>query len=284
MQTIYPKSNRKPTELTIPLINTLNLSETKKMNILIVEDEPLARAEMRRQLKALRPNATITAEAESVEQAVQALAQHEPDLIFMDIQLADGQSFEIFEQTDVKAPVIFTTAYDSFAIKAFKVNSIDYLLKPIEPEQLQAAIEKFETRQAQRQPAPLMDVANMRQLLGISATQVYKTRFVTQLGERIRFVQDHEVAYFKSEDEVVFAVTHEGKRNLINLTLEKLEREIDQAKFFRINRQYIVSLASLGDIHKYFNARLKLRLTPDPTEEVLVSRNRVTPFMTWIGN
>ena len=254
------------------------------MKILIAEDEPLARTEMRRQLKSIRPNATIIAEAESVEQAVQALAEHEPDVIFMDIQLADGQSFEIFEQTEVKAPVIFTTAYDSFAIKAFKVNSIDYLLKPIEPEQLKAAIEKFESRQTQALPHTQLNVSEIRQMLGISTSHVHKTRFVTQVGERIRFVQEHDVAYFKSEDEVVFAITHEGKRNLINLTLEKLEREIDPAKFFRINRQYIVSLTALGDIHKYFNARLKLRLTPDPAEEVLVSRQRVNPFMTWIGN
>ena len=249
----------------------------------IVEDEPLARAELRRLLGKIRPEARIVAEADSIEAACAVLAEHKPDLAFLDIQLADGPSFEIFRRQPVEAQVIFTTAYDAYALQAFRVNSIDYLLKPIEPKLLEEALDKFDKMRA----GPGQAVITADQLRGMlqPSKQTYKTRFVVSGGDRIRFISEADACYFRSEHEATFLSTPDGRRHLYPQTLEQLEQVLDPARFFRISRQFIVSLASLGEIHRHFNGRLKLTLQPAPADdEVFVSRQRVPDFMKWIDS
>ena len=218
--------------------------------------------------------------ADGIEPAVAFLQENKPDLIFMDIQLSDGQSFEIFSMVDVACPVIFTTAYDAYALQAFKANGIDYLLKPIEPEAIVLALEKF-NRLKGSQPVQ-MDAEKLIQLLK-TGSQGYKNRFMTTIGDRIKFLNDTEIAYFQADDEVVYIITEEKKKFIINYTLEALEPQLDPSRFFRINRRYIVSIEAVADIHKHFNSRLKLQLQPDPNTEILVSRARVADFLQWIG-
>jgi DNA-binding LytR/AlgR family response regulator len=254
------------------------------MKILIVEDEPHAQVELKRMLKKAAPEAEIAGIADGIESAVEFLQKEKPDLIFMDIQLSDGQSFDIFSKVNVTCPVIFTTAYDAFALQAFKSNGIDYLMKPIEPEAIQKALEKFKMLRNSEESfvVPPLDPEKLRSLLSPGGSG-YKTRFMTNIGDRIKFLTEDEIAFFQADDEVVYMVSREKKKFIINYTLENLESQLDPAKFFRINRRYICHIESIGDIHKYFNSRLKLSLSPPPEEEILVSRARVQDFLNWIG-
>lgn len=253
---------------------------------IIVEDEPLARAEMRRLLLKARPEARILAEVDSIETACEALEEFKPQLAFLDIQLADGPSFEIFRRMQVEAQIIFTTAYDAYALQAFRVNSIDYLLKPIEPKLLEEALARFDKLQesAAIEPTSLALTAEQLRSLLSPQRQAYKTRFVVSGGDRIRFIAESEVCYFVSEHEATFLITPDGRRHLYPQTLEQLEQVLDPARFFRISRQIITSLSSIGEIHRHFNGRLKLTLKPAPPDEVFVSRQRVPDFMKWIDS
>lgn len=254
------------------------------MRVLIVEDEPLAQKELKRILGSVAPDCRVVGMADGIQSAVDFLTQDMPDLIFMDIQLADGQSFEIFNQVSVTCPVVFTTAYDSYALQAFKANGIDYLLKPIEPEAIEKAISKFKMLQASHNATERLaiEAEKLRGLIQSTGHQ-YKNRFMTTIGDRIRFLNEDEVAYFQADDEVVYLITHEKKKYIISYTLENLEPMLDPSRFFRINRRYLAHIDSIGDIHKHFNSRLKLALRPEPVDEVLVSRARVQAFLTWIG-
>jgi len=254
------------------------------MNVIIVEDEPHAQAELKRILKKIEPECNVIGLADGIESAVQLLSSSKPDLIFMDIQLSDGQSFEIFSLIEVQCPVIFTTAYDAYALQAFKANGIDYVMKPIEPDAIQKAIEKFRMLQSSGEAGinAALNPESLRQLLHKS-NQNYKTRFMTSIGDRIKFLSESEIAYFQADDEVVYMISHEKKKFIINYTLENLEPLLDPGKFFRINRRYISNIESIGDIHKHFNSRLKLNLSPLPDDEILVSRARVQAFLQWIG-
>ena len=262
----------------------MSQSSKPALRVIIVEDEIPAQKELRRQLLKIRPDAEVIAMADSIESAAEVLATHQPDLVFMDIQLADGQSFEIFTKVDVKAPVIFITAYDAYALQAFKANGIDYLLKPLEQEMLEKALTKFDNLKGGAPEGAEGGQLTQTQLQAIMdlKTTPYKSRFMISTGDRIRFVPEENVAYFRAEDEAVFLVTPDKKRFIINYTLEALEPILDPKRFFRINRSYITSISAIADIHKYFNSRLKLALEPDPQEEVLVSRNRVPFFLQWI--
>lgn len=254
------------------------------MNAFIVEDEIHAQKELKRILAKVAPDCQIMGVADGIQATVEFLNKNEPDLIFMDIQLSDGQSFEIFNQIEVKCPVIFTTAYDAYALQAFKANGIDYLLKPIEPEAIEKSLAKFKMLQASDNAGErmIMEAEKLRRLVQ-STGHPFKTRFMTTIGDRIKFLSEEEVAYFQADDEVVYLITHDKKKFIINYTLENLEPLVDPSKFFRINRRYLAAIDSIGDIHKHFNSRLKLNLQPVPTEEVLVSRARVQAFLQWIG-
>jgi two-component system, LytTR family, response regulator LytT len=256
------------------------------MKVLIIEDEPYAQEELKRLLVLCDPSIEVWECIDSVEDSIIWLEEpNEPDLIFMDIQLSDGLSFDIFKHTDVKAPVIFTTAYDEYAIRAFKVNSIDYLLKPVEEEALKSALRKFAAiRRQYSQPAQaqtFFNPAQIEQLLQLNKRD-YKSRFVTTIGDRIKHIGVEQVAYFFADDNTVYLVTADKKKYIINYTLDQLEEVLDPKQFFRINRKYITKITAIGDINKYFNSRLKVTLVPPVEDEVLISRVKVPDFLDWM--
>jgi DNA-binding LytR/AlgR family response regulator len=244
---------------------------------LIVEDERFAYEEIKRMVERIRPDYQLSGRTETVSQTVLFLKNNPVDLILQDIRLADGSCFEIFQQIPVSTPVIFTTAYDEHAIRAFKVNSIDYLLKPIEEVDLLAALNKFEQLHNARQPA--FDYKKLEEAL-IGSHK--KNRFLTQIGDTYNYVDIAEIAFFYSEDKVVFLHTFSNKRYIIDYTLTQIEQLLDEKIFFRASRNCIANIASIKKISKYFNSRLKLAFQPDCPHEVMVSRERVSDFLKWV--
>ena len=253
------------------------------MNVIIIEDEYPAVERLEKLLEKTSEDIRVVATLDSVEASVRWLRTHpSPDLILSDIQLSDGLSFEIYEQVVIQSPIIFTTSYDEYAIRAFKHRSIDYLLKPIKYEALVQALEKY---QAFRTDATSHDyTARLEQLLdNLSHTgKSHKKRFLVKKGEQLIPITDEEIAYFYTENELVYLIHHSGRKHTLDYTLEQLEKLIDPAKFFRINRQFVVSMAAIQQIHTYFSSRLKLKLHPPPDSEVLVSKGKVKVFKEWL--
>lgn len=243
----------------------------------LVEDERFAYEELKRMMQRLRPGWQLAGWVESVEQAVLLLNQSVPDLLLVDIRLSDGLSFEIFEQCAVDVPVIFTTAYDEYAIKAFKVNGIDYLLKPVEEADLEAALCRFERRDALRPTA-----SEYRRLEQGYLSANRKNRFLVQVGDTFRHVETLDVAFFYSEDKLTYLHLFSGKRYVINYSLDQLEGMLDRDTFFRVSRNCISHIKSVRKSSRYFGSRLKLHLEPECPHEVLVSRSRVADFLKWI--
>lgn len=252
------------------------------MNVLIIEDEPHARTEIKRLLKKLVPQATIVAELDSVADACVFLATPQSfDIVFADIQLSDGLSFDIFSKIEITQPVVFTTAYNEFAIKAFELNSIDYLLKPIEEEQLKKAITKYEKIKDSYINSSLLFTADkLKELL--SPKREYKSRFVIKMGDQFKYITSDEIAWFEANDNVVYAITCEQQKLLIDYKMEDLEKLLDPKMFFRINRGFIVHIQSIKKVHKYFNSRLSLDLQHKTEEPILVSRLKVDDFLSWM--
>lgn len=249
------------------------------MKILILEDEPLAARRIESLVKSLEPAAEILAKLESVRSAVKWLNEHpQPDLILMDIQLADGLSFEIFQQADVSAPIIFTTAYDEYAIRAFKVNSVDYLLKPVEKDELEAALEKWK---AQKGSASQDQIGKALDAL-LSQKADWKTRFLLKAGARFDIVETNDVAYLYAEDKVVFLVTKDQKKYYVDETLDELEQKLNPKSFFRINRKYLTQLPAIERIEPHFNGRLKIKLRHRDDDDVYVSREKAEVFKKWL--
>lgn len=250
------------------------------MKVLIVEDESIAAKRLTNLLTKLEPDMEILDQLDSVKTAVKWLSRHEADLLFFDIQLADGLSFEILNQVNIKTPIIFTTAFDEYAIKAFKVNSIDYLLKPIDPEELQNALDKFHQnfkRAEPQQPNMAMLERAMKML-----TKQYKERFVVKIGEHIHTIDVREAAYFFSQDKATFLVTKDKKRYIIDYSLEDVEGLLDPQEFFRINRKYLISMRAVKDIVSYSNSRLRIILAQSAEMDAIVSRERVQDFKKWL--
>ncbi len=252
------------------------------MNVLIVEDEGMAAKRLSSLLEGVDSQIHIMAKLDSVKRTVNWLEENEaPDLIFLDIQLADGLSFEIFEKTDVPAPVIFTTAFDEYAIQAFKVNSIDYLLKPIDPEELQSAIDKFNRQYGIKQDIqPRFDLSAIEKAMQMMTRQ-YKERFVVKIGEHIKTVNTTDALYFFSESKATYLQTA-NKRFIIDYTLEQLESLVDPDRFYRINRKFLVTLDAVKNIVSYTNSRLRLILKDNDTMDAVVSRDRVQDFKKWL--
>lgn len=249
--------------------------------IILVEDEQPAASRLQKMIKALGEPVTIEAILDSVEDAVLWFNTHPPpDLAFFDIQLADGLSFNIFEQTTIDCPVIFTTAYDEYAIKAFKVNSIDYLLKPISKEDLQGAWDKFVLLNREHPKDLLSILTAMQQLQG---EKEFKERFLIKKGDQFKYLKIKEVAYFYSENGLSFLIDHQGSRYVIDDKLDTLEQELSPHLFFRVNRKYIVGESSVSKISNYFNSRLILELQPTVKDEVIVARERVSNFKDWLS-
>jgi DNA-binding LytR/AlgR family response regulator len=253
------------------------------MKVLIVEDESMASKRLIKLITALEPNVDIMASLDSIKRTVSWLNTNDsPDLIFLDIQLADGLSFEIFEKTKVNAPIIFTTAFDEYAIKAFKVNSIDYLLKPIDPKELEVALEKFNTNFSQKaQIQPALNMALIESAMEMMTKQ-YKERFVVKIGDHIKTVNTRDALYFYSQEKATFLQVAENKRYIIDYTLEEVEGLLDPKQYFRINRKYLVQLGAVKDIIAYSNSRLRLILIDSDEMDVIVSRDKVQAFKKWL--
>lgn len=250
------------------------------MKVLIVEDESMAAKRLTNLLLKLEPDIEILDQLDSVKTAVKWLSNNQADLLFFDIQLADGLSFEILNQVNIQTPIIFTTAFDEYAIKAFKVNSIDYLLKPIDPVELKHALEKF--HQNFRQPETQQPNMAMLEQAMKMLTKQYKERFVVKIGEHIHTIPVSDTAYFFSQDKATFLVTQEKKRYIIDYTLEEVEGLIDPQDFFRINRKYLVSMRAVKDIVSYTNSRLRIILHQSDEMDAIVSRERVQDFKKWL--
>jgi DNA-binding LytR/AlgR family response regulator len=253
-------------------------SKIQNMQVLVVEDEKLATVRLIEMIEALELSAKIVKTLDSIKAVTKWLnANSHPDLIFMDIQLADGLCFEIFEKVEIHVPVIFTTAYNEYALRAFKVNSIDYLLKPIDKEELRQALTKYQKLRvpAAFQPQVLKQVMEMIQ-------NPYKSRFVIRIGEHIKSIGSDEVSCFYSSNKSSFLRTSTGRDFAIDCSLDQLEIELDPRKFFRINRKFVVALPHIKDIVAYSGIRLKLHVVGCEKDEILVSREKVADFKKWL--
>ncbi len=252
------------------------------MKVVIVEDEPLASEKLERYLLKYDTDIVVMNRLRSIGEAVDWIKQyqHEVDLIFMDIQLEDGLSFEIFNKVEVNTPVIFTTAFDEFAIDAFKVNSIDYLLKPILFTELSKALKKFVTLRSQFSRGP--EINKVVQHLSDSG---FKNRFLVRLGNHIHAVKSEDISFFYAEGRDVYLIVNNNKKYIIEYTLEKLEELLNPRNFFRVNRSFVVNINAIQDVLVYSNRRLKLTLHQNIDKEVIVSREKVADFKKWFeGN
>lgn len=251
------------------------------MNVLIIEDEPLAAQRLETLIVGLLDNARVVDKIDSVKKSVHWLQKNAtPDLILMDIQLADGISFLIFEQCEVKAPVIFTTAYDEYALKAFKVNSIDYILKPVDKAELANALRKLELLK-NIQPSREALMQSISQAMSM-LTKKYKERFVIKVGEHLKTVDVKNVLYFYSQEKTTFCHTTDNRNHILDFTLEQLEALVDPAGYFRVNRKYLVRSDSIQDIIAHTNSRLRLVLKDSQDNDVIVARERVQEFRHWL--
>ncbi len=249
------------------------------MKALIVEDEPLSAVHLKTLLNKVAPEIEVINMLDSVKSAVHFLKEKPAlDLLFFDIHLADGLSFEIFQQIEIAQPVIFTTAYDEYAIKAFKVNSIDYLLKPIGLSDLKTAINKFNTHNAAINSANHIKHKMAFEMM----SKLPKTRFIVKMGENLSSIKTEEIAYFIAEDGIVILVTKEGKRFPIDYTMDALEEVLNKEEFFRINRKMIMNIDQIIQVQTYFNGRLKIKLKLVLNDDCIVSRERVADFKKWL--
>jgi DNA-binding LytR/AlgR family response regulator len=258
------------------------------MKILIVEDEDLAVKKLKKTLQSVDESATVVGEADSIKSTVNWLETNpSPDLILMDIELADGQSFEIFNQVNVKSPVIFITSYDEFALKAFKVNSVDYLLKPVQKEDLQAALDKY--RDLKKIYTVDQETSNMaldvlvKELKQKLQTKEYRKRFLVKHGQKLVSVEVDEIAYFFSDGRLNFFKTFDNRKFVVDYTMDELNEMLDPDNYFRISRSFFISVNSVHQIHDYFGNRLILQLKPEADKEAIVSREKVTDFKNWLG-
>jgi two-component system, LytTR family, response regulator LytT len=252
------------------------------IKVLIIEDEVAAAKRLQKMIGELMPEAEITNSLASITAAVEWLNTNPlPDLIFADIHLADGSSFEIFKQVKIKCPVIFTTAYDQYALQAFKQNSIHYLLKPVKKEELNEAIERFRKMQSVKQTSAI-DFEKMLSLINKPAAS-YKERFIIRFGEHIKTIQVNDIAYFYTENKANFAVMRDGKRYPVDHNLDELEHLVDPKNFFRINRQFIIGYNSIAEMITYSKSRVLVKLNPPTKFETIVSTERSSSFKGWLA-
>jgi DNA-binding LytR/AlgR family response regulator len=251
------------------------------MKIIIIEDEKPAARLLQRKIEKLGYG--ITTLLHSVEESLEWFQNNDhPDLIFLDIQLSDGLSFEIFEKIDIKSAVIFTTAYDEYALRAFKLNSIDYLLKPIDEEELATAISKF-ANQFQVNSVSNIDFEAIKRMLVNPVSKEYRKRFSVKIGQQIKVIDIAEIECLYSENKGTYIHTLDNRDYLIDSSLEVVEAELDPKDFYRISRKYIIPLQSVKEIQLYSNSRLKISLPTYKADEVIVARERVSDFKEWLG-
>jgi len=248
------------------------------MDVVIIEDERLSADKLIRMIATYDPDIQIIGNIDSVKRGIEWFKENSPpDLVFLDIQLSDGTGFDLLRQISHSPPVIYTTAYDQYAIKAFKYNSIDYLLKPLNQKELETAIEKFRKIDTSERRTE-NDLNTVDKLINGD----FKKRFLVRVGEQFQSVDIHQVAYFRYDDGLAYIHCLDGRKLPIDQSLDNLENMLHPLEFFRINRKMIIGLTSIHQIHTYFNSRLLLKLKPDSTEEVIVSRDRVSDFKRWM--
>lgn len=251
------------------------------MTTIIIEDEKPAARLLQRKLQKLDVEVGVL--LHSVEEAIEWFTINEhPDLIFLDIQLSDGLSFEIFEKVEIKSAVIFTTAYDEYALRAFKLNSIDYLLKPIDEDDLVVAVTKFKSRLPKQETLQL-DFDQIKKMLSNPFDKNFKKRFTVKIGQHLKVILVEEIECFFSENKGTYIHTFDNRNFLIEATLELLEQDLDPAEFFRVSRKFIIPLKAIKEIVVHSNSRLKVILPSYKDEEVIVSREKVADFKNWIG-
>lgn len=250
------------------------------MRVLIIEDEAPAFRRLQRILEEVEPLTKIIEVIDSVEESVDWLTHNaKPDLIFMDIQLADGLSFEIFESIKVEAPIIFTTAYDEYALKAFKVNSIDYLLKPIDKDLLKESLEKYKTMRNSFQPkTDFLEILSNFQ----PEAKTYKTRFLVKSKDRLLSIRTNEISYFFTENGVVYLLTASGNKYVFDKPLDQIEGQLDPQSFFRLNRQVLTNIAAIHSSYAYDKGKMMVELLPKSAIPTIVSRERSTEFKRWL--
>ncbi len=257
------------------------------MKILIVEDEELAVKKIQKTLASIDPDAEIAGITHSISSTIDWLESNpSPDLILMDIELSDGQSFEIFSRTKVKSAVVFTTSYDEYALKAFKVNSIDYLLKPVQKEDLEAALNKYRNMK-QVYAGNSEDDLNMesivKQLKQKLQLKEFRKRFLVKHAQKLVSIEVEEIAYFFSDGRLNFFKTYDNKKYVLDYTMDELEEMLDPDRYFRISRAFYIAIDSVEQIHEYFGNRLLLHLKPPVEKDAVVSREKVADFKKWMG-
>lgn len=243
------------------------------MNAVIIEDEYLAATELERLLGEIAPEVVILAKLDSVSESVKWLKKNKAELIFMDIHLGDGQSFDIFEQVEITVPVIFITAYDEYALKAFKYQGIDYILKPFDKEELQQALNKLDTLSTTGVPFP------------VATLTVYQERFLVTVGTKMKSITVGDVAYFMADGKYLVLFTRDGQNYILDQTISGIETKLNPVLFFKINRKFIISYASIKEMVKYSNSRIKIILVPAPPSgiEAIVSSERIQEFKQWLN-
>ena len=250
------------------------------MNVIIIEDEKPSARRLQRMLAKLNVEANTM--LHSVEESIDWFENNShPDLIFLDIQLSDGLSFEIFDTIDIRSAVIFTTAYDEYALQAFKLNSIDYLLKPIDEDELEKAVNKYQERLPKQQSVTL-DFNDIKNLLVNPIEREYKKRFSVKVGQHLKLINIDDIECFYSENKGTYLHTTEGRNYLLDSSLEHLEAELEPHTFFRINRKFFVNINAIKDIISYTNSRLQIKLNSYNEQEVIVARERVKDFKNWL--
>lgn len=248
------------------------------MRALIIEDEDIASRRLQNLIEELAPNCEILAHISSVESGHKWFSENAlPDLIFLDIQLNDGYGFDIIDKLTKHPPIIFTTAYNEYAIRGFKYNGLDYLLKPIDKNELRKALEKY-TETIESRKNNMTDVEAIRHLFN----KEYKRRFMVKVGNQFHSFNVEDIAYFMADEGVIFLVTSKGQKSPVEYTIDQLEEILDPIHFFRINRKFMVSVNAVKEIHSYFNSRLLLKLSPQQNEQIIVSRERTTNFKRWL--
>lgn len=255
------------------------------MNVVILEDEKLTARRLEKLLADYDPAIRVLAILPSVAKGVAWFADSahpQPDLLFLDIHLEDDSGFRLIEQAGLTLPVIFTTAYDQYTLQAFKTNSVDYLLKPIDPDELATALAKFRRLYRSLPPVPSVDFTSLLHALK-TALPAFKERFMITVGTKIRSVETAEVAYFFFEDKATWLTTRDGQHLSIEFSLDKLVTLLDPKRFFRVNRAFLVALDAIKTIHTYSGSKLKLDLQPAPRQEVFVSGDRMADFKDWLG-
>lgn len=250
------------------------------MNVIIIEDEKPAARRLSRLLAEF--DVDVSTMLHSVQESIEWFQNNpHPDLIFLDIQLSDGLSFEIFDYVDVQSAIIFTTAYDEYALQAFKLNSIDYLLKPIDDEELESAIKKYRALKPETQKLTL-DFEEIKKLLVNPLEREYKKRFTIRVGQHLKIINVDEIECFYSENKGTYAVTTDGRNYLLDTTLENLEPELEPKIFFRVSRKFYINVNHVKDIISYTNSRLQIKLNRFSEQEIIVSREKVKDFKSWL--